>query len=184
MLASRSPRRAELLRSAGYRFRTVVPGVHERLVTGEPPVRAAERLAARKALDVARRLGHPPSARVLGADTLVVAGRRVLGKPPGPATARRMLRILSGRSHRVVTGLALWRGGRLSRSHAVTTVTFRSLTPADIDWYVGTGDPMDKAGGYGIQGGAALFVTGIRGSWTNVVGLPLERVFELLGLPP
>jgi len=157
-------------------------GVTEEIRAAEPPVRAARRLAAEKAIHVARPLR---AGLVLGADTLVVVGRRILGKPAGEADARMMLRMLSGRSHRVVTGLALAdaRTLRVRCAHSTTTVTFRKMTEREIDWYVSTGDPMDKAGGYGIQGGAGLFVTAIRGSYSNVVGLPLELVGRLLGLP-
>lgn len=125
------------------------------------------------------------TGRVLGADTLVVVDRQILGKPSDRADARRMLRLLSGRSHRVVTGLAIAHARTLhvTASHAATMVSFRALTRREIEWYLSTGDPMDKAGGYGIQGGAGLFVTGIRGSYSNVVGLPLELVGRLLGLP-
>ena len=136
-----------------------------------------------KAADVAgrRRVGL-----VLGADTIVVVSGRILGKPADDSEARRMLRRLSGRSHRVVTGVALCSaGGRLIDSAcASTTVVFNRLSQAEIDWYVATGDPKDKAGAYGIQGGAALFVREIRGSYSNVVGLPLELIYQMLGLPP
>lgn len=149
---------------------------------GEPPPRAAERLAVEKMLDVAARcLGE----RVLGADTIVVVDGAALGKPSDPAEARRMLRRLSGRTHRVVTGLAVCdpSGGRVWSDRATTEVTFKKLSRREIEWYVATGDPLDKAGAYGIQEGAGLFVTGIRGSYTNVVGLPLELVYRMLGLP-
>ena len=136
-----------------------------------------------KAVDVARRRRV---GLVLGADTLVVVGGEILGKPSDDAAARRMLRRLSGRSHRVVTGVALCQaGGRLIESaSASTTVVFNRLSQEEIDWYVATGDPKDKAGAYGIQGGAALFVREIRGSYSNVVGLPMELVYSMLGLPP
>ena len=133
-------------------------------------------------MDVARRI---ETGWVLGADTLVIVDGIILGKPTGKADARKMLRLLSGRAHRVVTGLALAdaRSLRVTSAHSTTTVAFRKLTVREINWYVSTGDPMDKAGAYGIQGGAGLFVTGIRGSYSNVVGLPLDLVGRLLGLP-
>ena len=145
-------------------------------------MRAAERLAVEKMADVAARYGE---ARVLGADTIVVVDGAVLGKPGSPTEAGRMLRRLSGRTHRVVTGLAVCDAGgvRVRLDSSITEVTFKKLTRKEIEWYVGTGDPLDKAGAYGIQEGAGLFVTGIRGSYTNVVGLPLELVYRMLGLP-
>jgi len=156
--------------------------VEEVGLPGEGAAAAAERLAVAKAREVARRCR---SGRVLAADTIVRVDGLNLGKPTGPDDARRMLRALSGRTHRVVTGVALCgAGGRLRRrSSAVTKVTFRALRKAEIDWYVGTGEPLDKAGAYGIQGRASLFVTAIRGSFTNVVGLPMELIYEMLGLP-
>ena len=154
----------------------------ETLRRGESASAAAERLAREKTIDVARRCRR---GEILGADTLVALGRRILGKPSDAADARRMLRLLSGRRHRVITGVALCAaGGRLIDSaRSVTVVTFRRLSRADIDWYVSTHDSLDKAGAYGIQSGAGLFVTEIRGSYTNVVGLPLELVYRMLGLP-
>ena len=183
MLASRSPRRADLLRSAGYRFTVRPSSTAEKARAGEAPAAVVTRLAMEKAVDVARRRRV---GLVLGADTIVVVGGEILGKPADDGEARRMLRHLSGRAHRVVTGVALCEaGGRLIDSaSASTTVVFNRLSRAEIDWYVATGDPVDKAGAYGIQGGAALFVRGIRGSYSNVVGLPLEVVYSMLGLPP
>jgi septum formation protein len=182
VLASRSTRRAGLLRAAGYRFQVRYPCVDEVLVSGESPAGAAERLAREKARDVARRVR---TGRILGADTLVVVGRDVLGKPVDSPDARRMLGLLSGRTHRVITGVALCRtGGRgMQSAHAVTRVAFKKLSSREIDWYLSTAEPIDKAGAYGIQGGAALFATAIAGSHSNVVGLPLELVYTLLGLP-
>jgi len=183
VLASRSPRRAELLRSAGYRFAVRASRVVEQARLGEAPAALARRLAMEKAMDVARRLRE---GQVLGADTLVVVGGEILGKPADDAEARSMLRRLSGREHRVVTGVALCSAGGLLLDSAIasTIVAFNKLSAAEIAWYVATGDPADKAGAYGIQGGAALFVRGIRGSYSNVVGLPLEIVHSMLGLPP
>jgi nucleoside triphosphate pyrophosphatase len=122
---------------------------------------------------------------VLAADTVVAVDRMLLGKPRDAGDARRMLRLLSGRTHRVITGLATCRAGGagVRSAEAMTWVTFAPLTRREIDWYVASGDPMDKAGAYGIQGGAGLFVTRIRGSYSNVVGLPLDLVYRMLGLP-
>ncbi len=156
--------------------------VDETLRPGETAERAALRLACLKALEVAKRLR---SGRVLAADTLVAAGRSILGKPADVADAARMLELLSGRTHRVVTGVAVCRAGGagLEAGRRVTRVTFRRITREEIAWYVRSGEPLDKAGAYGIQGRAALLVKGVRGSYTNVVGLPMELVRDLLGLP-
>jgi len=182
ILASASPRRAGLLRAAGYSFRVIPSAVPELPLPGESAEKFAERAASEKARDVALRMGQ---GLVLGADTVVVVGKAILGKPRDSRDARRMLRLLSGRTHRVVTGVALWRaGGSLVGSgHSSTHVTFRKLSGAEVEWYVACGEPMDKAGAYGIQERAGLFVTGIRGSYSNVVGLPLELVYGMLGLP-
>lgn len=184
ILASRSPRRRDLLRRQGLRFTVRASGIPEDAPAHETPEQTALRLATEKALAVAARLGDRASRRacVLGADTVVALGDTSLGKPRDRADARRMLRLLSGRTHRVVTGVAVWRGsdGLIRRGRRVTRVTFARLTPREIDRYVATGEPMDKAGAYAIQGGAEPFVLSIEGSWTNVVGLPLDLVRELL----
>jgi septum formation protein len=140
------------------------------------------RLAREKAESV---LSRRPASRVLGADTVVVIGGALLGKPRDEADARRMLRALAGRTHRVITGVAFRsRGGWRNHSAcSVTSVRFAPLTRAQIDWYVTTGEPMDKAGAYAVQGRASLFVRELRGSYSNVIGLPLEIVFRELGLP-
>lgn len=130
-----------------------------------------------------RRFRPAAQARVLAADTIVIVGRTALGKPRDAADARRMLRLLSGRTHRVITGVAIARARTIHTARAITRVTFRRLSRAEIERYVASGDPADKAGGYGIQNAAALFVTEIHGSWTNVVGLPMEIVHRLLGPP-
>ena len=134
------------------------------------------RLAEAKARAVA--VGHPAGV-VIGADTVVVVDGAILGKPVDEADALRMLSLLSGRSHSVMSGLAVVSGDRIETDCVVTEVTFRSLEPHEIEWYVATGDPLDKAGAYGIQGRGALFVTGIVGSYHNVVGLPLQRLDAL-----
>jgi len=179
VLASASPRRAHILRALGVDFRVVVSGADERLEPGEDAAAAAERLARLKAASVAR-VEAPP---ILGADTVVVCEGRILGKPASPDDAREMLRLLSGRTHEVVTGLCLITSGGTLSGVERTAVTFARMSAEEIDWYVGTGEPMDKAGAYGIQGPAALFVTGIRGSHSNVVGLPMELIYTMLGLP-
>jgi septum formation protein len=181
VLASASPRRAALLAGIGVTFAVDPSAVEEALRPGESPAAAARRLAAAKAAAVQPR--HPDSL-VLGADTLVVAdtsaGSQAFGKPEDADDAARMLRALSGRSHRVVTGIALAApGGRLVTDLAETRVWFEDLSAQLVEWYLRTGEAADKAGAYGVQGAAALFVRRIDGSWTNVVGLPVERLPDL-----
>jgi septum formation protein len=186
ILASGSPRRRELLARAGLAFRVVVPDIDETPLPRELPAVFARRAALDKALAVADRLGPARRARaVIGCDTIVVLGRRILGKPRDAADARRMLRALSGRTHQVTSGIAVVvdRPGHPRRSVArtiSTDVVFRRLDTAGIEAYIAGGDPMDKAGAYGIQEGAAHMVRGIRGSYTNVVGLPMAELLALL----
>ena len=177
VLASRSPRRAELLTRAGYRFAVAPADIDERRRDGEAPRELVRRLAREKAAAVAPR--HP-GAVVLGADTLVVVDGAVLGKPDGAAGAAAMLRRLSGRAHEVLTGVALRAADRCLDGVQSTRVVFRALSPGDVEWYVATGESADKAGSYSIQGRASRFVTRIEGSYTNVVGLPIELVDDLL----
>jgi septum formation protein len=179
VLASASPRRRELLAAAGIPFRVDAADIPEIRRRGESPLAFARRLAREKAQAVAAR--HP-QARVLAADTVVVLGERALGKPRNTAEATRMLRALSGREHTVVTAFTLLAPGRPPRTRAVRTrVVFRPLSRAEIDAYVATGDPLDKAGAYAIQGGAAGMIDRVSGSYTNVVGLPLAEVLAALG---
>ncbi len=173
VLASRSPRRVELLTRAGYRFEVEPADIDERRLEGEKPDEMVQRLARGKAAAVAPR--HPGSI-VLGADTVVVVDGAVLGKPDGDADAARMLRQLSGRAHHVLTGVALTAGRRRCEGVQETRVYFRALSPDDVAWYVASGESGDKAGAYSIQGRASRFVTRIEGSYTNVVGLPIELV--------
>lgn len=186
ILASSSPRRRELLASAGWHFEVMVPDVDETALSGEHPEPHALRVAALKATAVWERAvsGSSKDMVVLAADTIVVRGDRILGKPSDPEDARAMLRLLSGRDHEVVTAVALrscQQGLDQAASWAVhTTVTFRDLDDAEIEAYLATGEAMDKAGAYGIQGAAAHLVRGIRGSYTNVVGLPLAEVVQAL----
>jgi septum formation protein len=174
ILASASPRRKELLGLLGLPFEVVPSAYQEPSPETHPDPRAfAEHLAGEKALDVARR--HA-GALVLGADTVVALGDRLYGKPAGPEDAARMLAELSGRTHRVITGVALAEGGAggsVERFSSVTEVTFRPLDPAEIHEYVGTGEPLDKAGAYAIQGFGSLLIEAICGDYPNVVGLPL-----------
>lgn len=182
VLASRSPRRREILALAGVPVRVLAMDVDEAFHADEPPAVGAERVASLKAA-AARDAGA--RGVVLGADTIVVLEGSILGKPRDALDARRMLGMLAGRTHRVVTGVALGRAssGADWDAHASasesTDVVFRELTAREIDEYVATGEPLDKAGAYGIQGLGALLVREIRGDYLNVVGLPLHRVFEM-----
>jgi septum formation protein len=179
VLASASPRRAEILRAVGWPFETCAAGVDETMLDGEDAAQYVYRLALAKATEGARaRL----FGLVLGADTVVVLDGRVLGKPRDDGEARLMLRSLSGRRHEVLTGVALVRAesGRASVAHETTGVRFGALTEGEIEEYVRTGEPADKAGAYAIQGRAALFIEGIEGEYWNVVGLPIRLVYRLM----
>ena len=179
VLASASPRRAELLRAAGIPFEVVTADVDERQLDGEDADTYVRRLAAAKAARVA---GTCPGRAVLGADTTVVVDGEVLGKPRDTADAAAMLSRLSGRSHLVLTGVCLIdAAGRAETAVASTTVEFRSLTADDIERYVASGEPMDKAGAYAIQGGAGPFVTRVEGAYDNVVGLPVALIQAMCG---
>jgi nucleoside triphosphate pyrophosphatase len=181
ILASNSPRRRELLRNAGLDFEVrAARDVEERPQPGEAPIAFACRLAREKALKVA--VSCAPGRLVLGADTVVVIQGRILGKPAGPRDAARMLRLLSGKTHQVITGVCLVQapGRELALSHEMTLVTFRKLDRQEIRSYVKSHEPFDKAGGYAIQGLASKFVRRIFGCYFNVVGLPVPLVYELL----
>ena len=185
ILASSSPRRASLLKALGITFRRIAPDVDEARRPGESVRRYVRRLAIEKALAVAERRPH---AWVIAGDTTVVLDDSLLGKPRDAREARRMLRQLSGRTHRVLSGIALVRCDRDSFASAVssTRVTFRSLSEDEIRWYVRTGEPLDKAGAYGVQEKGGMLVARIDGSYSNVVGFPLEKFYELwraAGLP-
>ncbi len=185
ILASSSPRRSRYLRELGFSFRRVAPEVNEESLRGESARRYVLRLAKSKAGAVARRY---PRHWVVAADTTVVVDGKLLGKPASARDAARILKLLSGRSHQVVSAVALARfQDRILRSAVSTTrVFFRTLTPEDIRWYVGTEEPMDKAGAYGIQGLGGVLVSRVEGSFSNVIGFPLEKFLELwsdAGLP-
>lgn len=186
ILASTSPRRRELLGLLGLPFEVVASGFDEATLSpdGLTPDEYVTRLALGKASEVAARTGG--DALVLGADTTVILDGMTLNKPADAEDARRMLRLLSGRTHQVYTGLCLLpvRGGvagEVQTDHAVTDVSFDALAEETIAAYVATGEPLDKAGAYGIQGKALSFIPGIRGDYFNVVGLPLHRLCVLLG---
>jgi septum formation protein len=177
ILASASPRRADLLAAAGFAFDVVPIEIDERVLTAERPTDYVARLAQRKAQDGAR--GNP-GRPVLGADTAVVVDDRILGKPLDAADAGEMLRMLSGRSHDVLTGVAVCLDGREAREVACTRVRFLHLSAAEIAWYVASDEPYDKAGAYAVQGLASRFIETINGSYSNVVGLPVATVYRLL----
>jgi septum formation protein len=178
VLASASPRRAEILRAIGWEFEIAAANIDETARADETPCAYVERLAREKAVAVA---GARLFGLVLGADTVVVVDGAILGKPRDDDDARRMLRLLRGRWHEVLTGVALVRveTKRAVVAHARTRVRFCEMTDAEIDWYVATGEHADKAGAYAVQGRAALFIEGLEGDYWNVVGLPVRLVYEL-----
>jgi septum formation protein len=193
ILASASPRRAELLRSAGYDFDVVAANVDESIRAGESPANYVRRLAAEKSAAAQKyvasgfsrteRDGPPEGGHhvlVLGADTTVVVDGEILGKPADDADVARMLRRLSGRRHEVLTGVSLRRDTYELGRVETTAVEFAPLGDEDIAWYVASGEGRDKAGAYAIQGRASRFIPRIAGSYSNVVGLPLACVHELL----
>lgn len=178
ILASGSPRRAEILSSLGVPFRIDPPDVDETIGPQEPGEAAASRLAAEKAAEVATR--HP-GRWVLAADTLVLLEERVLGKPTDALAAARMLRLLAGREHEVVTAVRLRRDGDPGRESVVKSrVLIAPLSEEEIGWYVATREPMDKAGAYAVQGLGARFIESVHGSYTNVMGLPAREVYRLM----
>jgi septum formation protein len=186
VLASASPRRARILRDLGVPFRVVVSHEDESLRSGEDGPSAVERLARAKALAVARHETLP----VLAADTEVICDGHILGKPADERDAVAMLRRLVGRSHQVVTGVCLVERGVARSGIERSTVTFAAMSEVEIEWYVATGEPSDKAGGYHVDGKGALFIQTVEGSPSNVAGLPVRLVLRLvreagldLGLP-
>jgi len=179
ILASASPRRAELLTAAGFSFDVVPADVDETPQSGEAP----EVYTGRVALDKARHVSRLPGSTgmtVLAADTEVVRDGGVLGKPVDPADAARMLRLLSGQTHEVLTAVVVISGGVERTAVDRTIVRFTAMSDAEIDWYVASGEPMGKAGAYGIQGRGARFIDHIEGAWSTVVGLPVHTVHRLL----
>jgi septum formation protein len=189
VLASASPRRRELLTQAGLRFRVHPAHIAEDPLPNEEPVAYVTRLAREKAEAVFRELTSSAGTglssgeddlAVLGADTTVTLDGQILAKPIDEADAARMLRLLSGRSHRVITGVALKTAEATEIAAEVTAVTFLTLSDAEIEAYVATGEPMDKAGAYAVQGGAARWIPRIEGCYFNVMGLPVALVCALL----
>ena len=182
ILASQSPRRRELLGLTGLDFIVRVADIDETMDPGKSPFDEVARVSRLKALAVSREKGDV----VIAADTIVVCGNEVLGKPHSEADAFRMLSLLSGRHHEVMTGMTLLQDEEIVTHTEVTKIHFRELHPAEIRAYIATGEPMDKAGAYGIQGGAALFADQMVGDYYNVMGLPVCRlgmILRSLGLP-
>ncbi|HXD22095.1 MAG TPA: Maf family protein [Gemmatimonadaceae bacterium] len=177
ILASASPRRRELLTLIGIAHLVLPANIDESLLPGEQPHTHAERLARTKALTIAAR---EPDAVVIAADTIVVVDGDVLGKPSDVGAARAMLERLSGRTHTVLTAIAVARGARIESAVEAVDVTFRTVSEPDIDAYIATGEPMDKAGAYGIQGFGATIVERVDGDYFSVMGLGLRRLVQLL----
>jgi septum formation protein len=182
ILASASPRRRELLTQAGFTFQIHPAHIPEEPNPGEDPIAYVVRLAREKAEAVFAEFctNSADNLVVLGADTTVTLDNHILGKPEDAADAARMLRLLSGRTHRVMTGVAVVTAERIEVAAEVTGVTFCTLSDQDIAGYVATGEPMDKAGAYAIQGRAARWIPRIQGDYFNVVGLPIALVYTLL----
>ena len=185
ILASASPRRRELLTQAGYEFRVHPAHIPEDPLPGEDPIAYVTRLARQKAEAVFTALSSSEpeiqaQIQVLGADTTVTLDKAILGKPESAEDAARMLRLLSGRTHRVITGVSLVTADATQTAAEVTAVQFLTLSEAEIQAYIATGEPMDKAGAYAIQGHAARWIPRIQGCYFNVVGLPISLVSTLL----
>ena len=179
ILASASPRRREMLRSVGLNFKIIPAHVNEDYLEGESPRQHVKRLSREKAMVIAR---QHQATWVLGADTIVVIDGAILGKPANRNQAKMMLQKLSGHEHRVFTGYTIARmdSGICTTGVVQSAVKFKTITPDEMNWYIACDEPYDKAGGYAIQGKGAYFIQSIRGSYTNVIGLPLCEVLETL----
>jgi len=179
ILASLSPRREELLRSVGLKFKIIPAHVNEEYLDGESPREHVWRLSHNKAMAIAQK---NPDAWVLGADTIVVIDGLILGKPKNKKQAREMLTRLSDRQHNVFTGFTLAQGTtKVYKTKVIqSAVLFKKISPEEMEWYINCDEPYDKAGGYAVQGKGAYFIKSIRGSYTNVIGLPLCEVLEEL----
>jgi septum formation protein len=180
ILASKSARRAEILRAVDWPFQAIAANIDETRGDSEDALTYVKRLAREKAETVAAKIS---AGLVLGADTVVVVDNEILGQPRDDRDAQRMLRLLSGKWHQVLTGVALMRVGNQFESlidHETTRVRFGEMSAEEIDWYVSTGEPRDKAGAYAIQGRAALFIEEVEGDYFNIVGLPIRLVYELM----
>lgn len=177
ILASGSPRRRELLTAAGWEFEAITAGIDESLKPDEDPATYVQRLALSKAEAVAAKLDH---GLVLGADTTVVVDNQILGQPVDDRDAKRMLELLNNKWHEVLTGVAVVRVGGESRvDYETTRVRFAEMSEVEQYWYIATGEARGKAGAYGIQGAAGLFITEIQGDYFNIVGLPIRMAYEL-----
>jgi len=179
ILASASPRRKELLGELIQDFEVIPSEVDEKPLEGESPEAHVLRLSREKALEISR--GNP-GRWILGADTVVIIDGKMLGKPRAPGEAKQMLGMLSGRTHRVITGFAIVKGGEgvIVNDSVESSVIFKDISRDEMDWYTETSEPYDKAGGYAVQGKASFFIKEIRGSYTNVIGLPLCEVVTAL----
>lgn len=177
ILASQSPRRQELLRMIGLDYTVLVSEVKESVPRGAAPGELVEYLALEKARAVFQ--AHPQSC-VIGADTVVFIDGRIIGKPRDEADAYAILHTLQGRSHTVYTGVAVLAPGHADVRHDETRVTFAPMTRAEIEWYISTGEPMDKAGAYGAQGPAGIFVEKMEGNYFNAIGMPLPLLYRML----
>lgn len=179
ILASKSPRRFELLKQVGLDFDVIPSRIEEDYIKGESPRKHVLRLAEAKALDVGNQF---PKRWVIGADTIVYVDHAILGKPKSREEAMEMLHQLSGKEHWVLTGFSVRNlaKGKGDQEAVKTAVRVRNLASAEMEWYVGTGEPFDKAGGYAIQGIGSFMIESIRGSYTNVVGLPLSELIQML----
>ena len=179
ILASASPRRQKLLRSVGLKFKVIPAHVNEEYLQGESPREHVRRLSRNKAMAIAQK---NPDAWVLGADTIVVIDDLILGKPKNKKQAREMLDRLSDREHKVFTGFTLAHvATKVYKTKVIrSTVQFKKISPEEMEWYVSCDEPYDKAGGYAVQGKGAYFIKSIRGSYTNVIGLPLGEVLKEL----
>ena len=178
ILASQSPRRQELLQLLGVTFTIKTADIDETMDMAYTPQHEVRQVAARKAAKIAE--SADPGDVIISADTIVVIGGEILGKPKDKADAHRMLRLLAGQTHEVMTGLCVRQGERVKDDVVITRVTFRPLSDEEIDAYIATGDPMDKAGAYGVQGRAATFVSSLDGDFFSVMGLPVCRLTEML----
>jgi septum formation protein len=177
VLASGSPRRAEILERAGWPHEIIIAGIDETVLPNEEAAVYVQRLARSKAEAVASRLKE---GLVLGADTTVVVGNQILGQPVDEQDARMMLKLLNAKWHEVLTGVAVVRVGGATRvAHETTRVRFAEMSETEIDWYISTGEPFGKAGAYAIQGKASLFIEEIEGDYFNIMGLPIRLVYEL-----
>ena len=179
VLASGSRRRSELLEKVGLEFDVIPSRIEEDFIEGEPPEKHVLRLAEAKALNIGNQYPH---RWVIAADTIVYIDRTILGKPKDRREAMEMLRRLNGREHQVLTAFSVrhLEKGIEDQEAVQTTVKVKTLTPIEMEWYTNTGEPFDKAGGYGVQGIGSFMIEWIRGSYTNVVGLPLYELMEML----